>query len=165
MGGNGLPPSTMWDGTPPGSALVQVTGNAFTLDYFPSEFPHEHQLSIWAPPVIAPKVGYVAGYANVFNGYKEGWTVESHVDGRGWTPMAPTLGWDPAYAQAWLDQDRGPQPAPRTRLPDPVICNHLWRTYLPADLPVGRHTLEVRATDPMGQTYTQACRFDIAPRP
>jgi hypothetical protein len=98
---------------------------------------------------VAPRQGYVSFYANVFNG-SDGWRVEARMDERAWNAVPRTLGWDPSYAEAFLAQDSVPRPAAGPRLPDPAICYHLWRGSLPADLPMGRHTLYVRATDPEG---------------
>jgi hypothetical protein len=102
----------------------------------------------------------VAFYANVFNGH-DGWTVEARVDDLQWTPLRTTLAWDPSYATLFLAQDEAAKPLASRRLPDPAICYHLWRAYLPADLPIGAHALAVRATDPAGRVFTAAGAFHI----
>ena len=156
----GLPPATMWDGTPPGCGLVSINGTDVKLDYLPSEFPATHQIGLYVPKVLAPHLGYVGAYANVFNGHK-GWKVEARVDEHAWGPMAPNLGWDPSYAAAFLAQDSGPLPALGKRLPDPVLCFHLYRCYLPPDLDPGLHHFEVRATDPSGTVYVEQEEFQV----
>ena len=160
---DGIPASTMWDGTPPGSAVVTVTGNEVKLDYVPSQFPPDHQIGLFTPKVVAVHLGYVGGYANVYNAYKL-WKIEARVDERAWAPMTSVLGWDPSYAAAFVAQDAGPKPAQGNRLPDPVLCNHLYRLYFPADLAVGIHHFQVRATDPYGSVYATAEDFTVAPR-
>ena len=162
-GPTGLPPATMWDGTPPGCAVLTVKGNAYSLAYLPTEFPADHQIGLYVPPVIATGLGYVTAYANVYNSHP-GWTVTSRVDGRSATPMTPTVGWDPSYAAAFVAQDQGPSPAVGARLPDPVICYHLYKTYLPADLAAGTHRLETTATDPDGHAYTASASFSVKNR-
>lgn len=157
---DGIPVSTMWDGTPPGYAVVAFKGGTVTLDYFPALLPADHQIELHAPAAVAPHQGYVSFYANVFNGY-DGWTVQARVDDRGWMPMALTLGWDPSYAQAYLAQDSTRIPPQGPRLPDPVVCYHLWRGMLPADLAPGAHVLQVRASAPDGATYTAQRTVDI----
>lgn len=149
---DGIPVSTMWDGSPPGYAVVQFEGAEVTLDYFPARLPAQTQLTLHAPRTVAPRQGFVSFYANVFNGH-EGWTVEGRVDQRAWNPLRSLLGWDPTYADAFLAQDRTDHALAGTRLPDPAICYHLWRGALPADLAVGAHTLQVRAIDPNGRPY------------
>jgi hypothetical protein len=148
----GIPISTMWDGTPPGYAVVGFDGDKVTLDYVPARLPADTQLSVHAPKIVAPRQGYVSFYANVFNGH-DGWTVEGRVDNRAWNPLRRILGWDPTYAVAFLAQDETDHASAGTRLPDPAISYHLWRGALPADLAIGRHTLQVRATDPAGRAF------------
>jgi len=148
----GIPAATMWDGTPPGYAILGFHGPRVSLDYIPSRFPADNQIGLHAPQSVAPRQGYVSFYANVFNGH-DGWTVEARVDGRAWNPMRRILGWDPSYAAAFLSQDATAHPPVGPRLPDPAICYHLWRASLPADLGLGSHLLQVRATDPAGRVY------------
>ncbi len=155
---NGIPVATMWDGTPPGYALMAFSGDRVTLDYVPART--DRQIALHVPASLRPGQGYVSFYANVFNGY-DGWTVESRVDERAWGPLRRILGWDPSYADAFLAQDAAAHPSKGTRLPDPVVCYHLWRGILPADLAPGRHTVHVRATDPDGRASSADQTFEI----
>ena len=157
----GIPAATMWDGTPPGYAVLGLKGDDATMDYFPARLPAGDQLSLHAPEAVAPRQGYVSFYANVFNGH-DGWTVEARVDERAWGPIRRILGWDPTYTEAFLAQDSASRPPSGPRLPDPVVCYHLWRGMLPADLPLGRHVLQVRATDPSGASFTAEHAFEVA---
>jgi hypothetical protein len=122
--------------------------------------PADHQMELHAPRAVAPGQGYVSFYANVFNGH-DGWTVEARVDARAWNPMRRILGWDPAYAADFLAQDSSDHPQPGPRLPDPVVCYHLWRGSLPADLSPGGHILQVRATDPDGRVFSSQRPLEI----
>ena len=155
----GVPVATMWDGTPPGYALVGFDANTVTLDYVPARV--DAQIGLHVPAALRPGQGYVAFYANVYNGH-DGWKVEARVDDRAWNALRRSLGWDPTYATAFLAQDSSPRPVPGTRLPDPVVCFHLWRGTLPADLVLGTHRVAVRATDPYGRTFTAEQAFEIA---
>jgi hypothetical protein len=159
-GADGIPVSTMWDGTPPGYAILGFRGAAVTLDYFPALMGADHQIGLHAPAAVAMRQGYVSFYANVFNGH-DGWTVESRIDDRAWSPMVRTLGWDPSYAEAYLAQDSTAHPLPGPRLPDPVVCYHLWRGMLPADLAPGGHVLRVRALGPGAEAYSSERTLDI----
>jgi hypothetical protein len=150
---SGIPIATMWDGTPHGYAILTVDGADARVDYRAAREPADHQISVHAPQTARAGVGYVSYWANVFNGH-DGWTVESRVDGRAWSAMRRVLEWDPGFAQAYLAQDVMAAPLPGKRLPDPTVCYHLWRAYLPADLTPGEHAIEVRATDPAGQVYS-----------
>jgi 3',5'-cyclic AMP phosphodiesterase CpdA len=149
----GVPISTMWDGTPRGYAILAVRGTDAEVDYRPAGLPADHQIGLHAPVAVAPHRGYVSFYANVFNGH-DGWTVEARLDDRGWMPIRRVLEWDPAYAELYLEQDIATKPLATPRLPDPTVCYHLWRGYLPADLAPGAHSLQVRATDPRGRMFT-----------
>jgi hypothetical protein len=42
-----------------------------------------------------------------------------------------------------------------------VVCYHLWRGTVPADLAVGRHVIEVRASGPGGKTFTSSGTVEI----
>ena len=149
---SGIPIATMWDGTPHGYAILNVDGTNIRADYRAAREPADHQIGLHAPEAVKAKLGYVSYFANVFNGH-DGWTVESRLDGRTFNAMKRVLEWDPSYAQRYLAQDVATAPLTEKRLPDPTVCYHLWRAYLPADLPAGEHTIEVRATDPDGQVF------------
>jgi hypothetical protein len=157
---DGIPVSTMWDGTPPGYAILGFAGDAVSFDYIPARKPADFQIALHAPRAVAPRQGYVSFYANVFNGY-DGWAVEARVDDRVWNPIRRILGWDPSYAVDFLAQDSVATPSARTRLPDPVVCYHLWRGALPADMRPGRHVLQVRATDPEGRVFSSERPLDV----
>jgi 3',5'-cyclic AMP phosphodiesterase CpdA len=149
---SGIPIATMADGTPHGYGILTVAGTDVRLDYRAARHPADDQIGLHAPMAVKPRTGYVSYYANVFNGH-DGWKVESRVDGLAWNAMRRVIDWDPAYAKLYLDQDTLTTPLATPRLPDPVVCYHLWRSYLPADLAVGPHVIEVRAIDPAGQGF------------
>ncbi len=156
----GIPIATMWDGTPHGYAILSVDGTAARVDYRAARESADYQIGLHAPRATRAGLGYVSYWANVFNGH-EGWKVESRVDHRAWGAMRQSLDWDPAYAERYLAQDTMAEPLPGKRLPDPTICFHLWRAYLPADLGAGTHTIEVRATDPDGQVFSATQAIDV----
>jgi hypothetical protein len=156
----GLPLSTMADGTPHGYGVLTCHGTAVQLDYVPAGHPADFQIGLHVPRNVAPHRGYVSFYANVFNGH-DGWTVEARVDDRAWKPLKRVLAWDPSYATLYLAQDQSEKPTATLRLPDPAICYHLWRGYLPSDLPLGPHTVATRAIDPAGRTFTATQAFAI----
>jgi len=158
----GIPISTMADGTPHGYGVLTCRGTDVQLDYFPAGHPPDFQIGLHVPAHIAPRQGYVSFYANVFNGH-DGWKVEARVDDRQWMPLRRVLAWDPSYATLYLAQDESLQPLATLRLPDPAICYHLWRAYLPADLPIGPHLLSARAVDPAGRVFTADEAFHITP--
>ncbi len=83
------------------------------------------------------------------------------VDDRAWGPIRRILGWDPSYVSAFPGAGRRRPSRRGAAASDPAICYHMWRGALPADLAVGRHVLEVRATDPDGHVYSQERPLDI----
>ena len=159
---DGIPVATMADGTPPGYAVLTVDGTAAQTEYRPGRGPADAQIGLYAPRAARARLGYVSYFANVFNGH-EGWTIESRLDDRVWNRMQRVIEWDPAYAEAYLAQNRDAEPAPGLRLPDPTVCYHLWRAYLPPDLAAGRHRVEIRATDPAGRVFSAARDLTVTP--
>jgi hypothetical protein len=157
---NGIPIATMADGTPQGYGLLTVEGAEVRMEYRAARHPADFQIGLHAPVAVKPRTGYISYYANVFNGH-EGWAIESRVDGRVWNAMRRVIDWDPAYAKLYLDQDARTTPLATPRLPDPAVCYHLWRAYLPADLAIGTHAIEVRATDPSGQVFTATRGIEV----
>ncbi len=53
----GIPAATMWDGTPPGYAILGFEGDRVSLDYVPSQGSAAHQLEIHAAQVGRPEAG------------------------------------------------------------------------------------------------------------
>lgn len=158
---SGIPLATMWDGTPHGYALLSFDGTkAPVTEYRAAREAPDYQVGVYVPETVAPRLGYVSFFANVFNGH-DGWKVEARVDDRVFGDLRRVLEWDPAYAKLYLAQDTLPVPFSGRRLPDPTVSYHLWRGYLPVDLALGAHTLEVRATDPAGKTFVSRRTFRI----
>jgi hypothetical protein len=89
---------------------------------------------------------------NVFAG-SEQTTVEMRLArDDAWTPLARVEQPSPDFvALRRREATEGERPA--RRLPPADPSTHLWRGTLPAALPVGTHTLEVRATDPFGGVF------------
>lgn len=152
LDGDGQPLATMWDGTPNGYAEIAFEGTSVRTAYRPARRPADDQIGLHAPKAMKQGAGYVSYYANVFDGH-DGWTVEARVDKDDWRPMRRVLGWDPSYVRLFLAQNESGTVSPQPRLPDPVLCHHLWRAYLPVDLPAGARLLQVRASDPGGRSF------------
>ncbi|HNC23123.1 MAG TPA: calcineurin-like phosphoesterase family protein [Opitutaceae bacterium] len=149
---SGIPVATMNDGTPHGYGVLTVDGVTVRTDYRAARHPADYQISLHVPKAAKTRTGYISYYANVFNGH-EGWTVESRVGDRQWNAMRRVVEWDPTYAEQYLAQDALERPLATPRLPDPTVCYHLWRSYLPADLAPGTYPVDVRATDPAGTVH------------
>lgn len=158
----GIPVSTMRDGTPKGYAFLNVDGNQYTLDYKVAGHPSDYQISIYNPKVVPYKGRWITSgiYANVFMGSDDD-TVEYRVDNGNWARMTKINDYDPAYYRYMQDWDYSNEVKPVRRPSNAQFCRHLWRANIPANLSVGEHRIEVRATDMFGRTYTQDSNYLI----
>lgn len=159
----GIPSSIMWDGTPPGFGVLKIDESGFRTEYFPTNFPADYQIGFYVPEVIPAKKGWISFYANVFDGH-DGWKVEARTSPEGpWRPMKRILAWDPSYVEMFLAQNAADAKPVARRLPDPVICFHLWRSYLPGNLEAGAVDLTIRATAPDGRVFTTTQTIEVRP--
>lgn len=159
---NGVPISTMRDGTPKGYAFLNVDGNQYTLDYKVAGYPETYQLSIYNPKVVPYKGRWVTSsiYANFFMG-SDNDTVEYRVDDGKWTKMVKIDDYDPAYYRYMQDWDFDDNVKEVRRPSNAQKSRHLWQARIPSNLPVGNHQIEVRATDMFGRTFTQTSSYQI----
>ncbi len=158
----GVPASTMRDGTPKGYAFLRINGNRYTIDYQVAGEPTDFQINLFHPKIVAQGRGTSAGiFANFFMGH-EGNKVEYRVDGGDWKPMAYTDAPDPHFVGLLYRWDTTDTLMPGRRPSNPVSSTHLWRGNIPTNLPVGEHRIEVRATDMFGRTFTQQSTYRLA---
>lgn len=158
---DGIPFSTMSDGTPKGYAFIQFEGNAYTTSYKVAGHPAEYQMHIFAPKVVAHNVKTSAGiYVNFFMG-KDGDKVVYRVDNGPWERMKHVNEPDPAYLHLLHEWDFAEELMPGRRLPNAADCPHLWRGAIPTELSPGQHTIEVKATDMFGNTFTQKRTYRV----
>ncbi len=151
----GVPVSTMRDGTPKGYAFLNIRGNQYTIDYKVAGQPEELQIQLFHPQVVAQGRGTQAGiFANFFMGH-EGNTVEYRIDEGKWRPMNYLETPDPEFVRLLYRWDTAEELMPGRRPSNAVNSTHVWRGNIPTNLPVGSHQIEVRATDMFGRTFTQ----------
>lgn len=158
----GIPVSTMRDGTPKGYAFIHFTGNTYTVDYKVAGKPNDYQIEVFAPKLVSKvKKNKAFVYANVFMG-KEGDKVQYRIDGGEWKKMeyAPTH--DPNYTEAIMEWDTTEKVLKGRRGNDPEDCMHLWKAPLPHNLPVGEHKIEIQATDMYGHNYSANATYKLA---
>lgn len=158
----GLPTATMRDGTPQGYALLNITGNRYTLDYKAVGYPDEYQISIYNPKVVPYKGRWITSgiYANFFMG-SDNDLVEYRVDNGAWLKMTKVSDYDPAYYRCMQDWDYAEIVKPVRRPSNPQMSRHLWRAGIPSALPIGEHRIEVKATDMFGRVFTQSSTYEI----
>jgi len=163
---NGLPITTMRDGTPQGYAFLKVKGNEYVLDYKVLGKPDDYKMSIYH----AKKVPYKTAsstynvYANIFMASSTD-KVEYKIDNGDWEQMNAVNEFDPSYVRYVQDWDYLETLVPGRRPSEPEICQHLWKARIPVNLPIGEHKIEIRTTDMFGRTYSQTSVYNIEEDP
>lgn len=162
---NGVPLSTMRDGTPKGYVFLKFDGNKYSFDYKVAGQPADKYFEIFAPKVVGRNKKSSAGiYANFFIGSPN--DVVSYRIGNGdWKPMERVLEPDPTLLHYLHEWDFSEVVIGDRRPSNPVDCQHLWRAAVPTNLPVGQHAIEIKAVDMFGRTFTQKSSYLIAERP
>lgn len=161
---NGVPESTMRDGTPKGYAFLRFKGNQYVTDYKVAGKPKEYQVEVFAPKVVEHGRNTSAGiYANFFMGGGRD-TVMYRVDNGEWKKMEYQKEHDPTFLHSLHEWDYAEELVPGRRPSNAVPSTHLWRGSIPTKLPVGQHTIEVKATDMFGRTFTQKASYRIEPK-
>ena len=157
----GIPVSTMRDGTPKGYAFIHFDGIDYEVDYKVAGKPEDFQIEIFAPKVLAQGRNTSAGInANFFMGRK-GDTVTYRVDDGDWEPMDYVEEQDPSYEFSVYEWDTTQELMPGRRSSNPIVSTHLWRGSIPVKLDVGTHTIVVRATDQYGKTHTGTASYRL----
>jgi len=138
-----------------------VDGNSYSFDYKVAGETNAYQIKIIAPTVLAAKEAQrYAVSANFFMG-TAGDKVECRFDNGPWKEMSFVNTPDPAYQYEVLKFDNATSLMDGRRPSTAVNSSHLWQMQIPNKLAVGKHTIEVRATDRYGKTHTQKSTIDI----
>lgn len=158
----GVPVGTMRDGTPKGYIFARFDNNRYTIDYKVANKSADYQMRIYLPEIIAPKRFNSAGiYVNVFNGYKTD-EVEYRVDNDSWQKMDWIEEPDPDFVATLVKWDKTNVLLGPRRPSQPEACAHLWQAKFPARLKPGEHSVEIKATNMFGKTYTATEKFTVA---
>ncbi len=159
---NGVPVSTMRDGTPKGYAYLHFDKNRYVIDYKVAGKPKEYRIRIHAPKVVRQaKWSSAAILANFFIGSERD-TLSYRIDKGQWEKMHHYQAYDPVYYHQMLEWDLTPTLFEGRRPSYPTQCQHLWHGRLPSNLHVGEHTIEVKAVDMFGRTFIQTSSYRIA---
>ncbi|QEH42178.1 calcineurin-like phosphoesterase family protein [Chitinophaga sp. XS-30] len=151
----GVPVSTMRDGTPKGYAYLRFTGNQYVIDYKVAGKPADYQIEIYVPKVVpAQKRTSALIYANFFMGSHHD-TLEYRIDNGKWKMMNFQEAFDPAYLNLLNKWDQAEELMPGRRPGNPSESTHLWTGNIPANLKAGEHVIEVRVKDRYGRTFSQ----------
>ncbi|MFZ4861630.1 calcineurin-like phosphoesterase C-terminal domain-containing protein [Sphingobacterium sp. Mn56C] len=157
---DGVPVSTMRDGTPKGYALLRVDNNRYAFDYKVAGAPESYQIKLVGPAVVkASTVRRYKVYANFFMG-KAGDKVSYRINSGNWQEMEYVSLADPQYMYELLKYDNAAQLIPGKRPSDPELSTHLWQLNLPK-LKSGIHTIEVQAVDMYGKQHQQSMTIEV----
>ena len=160
----GIPNTTMRDGTPNGYAFLNVSGATYTIDWQVARAKSDYQMTVYAPAQVeAAKVTQTPLEVNVFNGGPKT-RVEYKIGNGNWAQMGRISALDPGYENLKSIETeisgapKGTKPKkgklPWRALPEIEATPHLWQMQLPT-LPVGAHSVEVRATDQWNRVFEE----------
>lgn len=150
---NGIPVSTMRDGTPKGYAFLHFDGNGYRIEYKAAGKPKEYQMSIYAPKVVEYQSRSWPGiFVNFFIGHAED-EVMFRVDNGDWKKMNYTETFDPTYLADVMEWDFTDELIPGKRPSPPRYSKHLWNASVPTNLEPGMHIIEIKATDMFGNLH------------
>jgi hypothetical protein len=162
---NGIPYSTMRDGTPKGFAVLNFDKNKYTTEYRVAGKPADYQFSIFAPKVVPQNEGTSSGICvNFFMGNPAD-SLFCRVDDGVWRRMYHVVEYDPSYLHLLHEWDFADILPPGRRPSNPERCNHLWAIAIPTRLAEGEHIIEIKAIDMFGRSLTQKSSYRIARRP
>lgn len=157
----GVPTSTMRDGTPKGYAILNISGNTYTFDYKVAGEPEDYQINIIFPAELQQKnLRRHTLYANFFIGSANN-VVEYSLDGTKWNNMVHTKTEDPNYQYGVLKFDNAEAVMDGRRPSAAVPSTHVWQAKLQKKLEIGQYTIQVRATDMFGKTHVQSRELKI----
>ena len=98
--------------------------------------------------------------ANFFMG-KEGDKVQYRIGNTEWKAMKYVEQPDPAYLYEVLKFDNADSYLEGRRPSNAVNSSHLWEAKFPNKLGLGKHTIEVSATDMYGKSHLQTTTIEI----
>lgn len=157
----GVPSSTMRDGTPKGYAFLHIKGNQYVIDYKVAGKDKSYQIEVFHPKVVGQGKSTRAGiYANFFMGYHTD-LLECRINNGKWQKMTPVNAADPAYLAELHPWDTSEELLAGRRPTNATDSPHLWRTAIATHLPIGTHQIEVRAMDRYGRTHVQKSNYRI----
>lgn len=156
----GVPKSTMRDGTPRGYSFINIKGNQYNIVYKVAGMPEDFMIQLHIPKVVSQKRSSARFFANFFTG-KQGDLVEYRIDNGEWKKMEFMKTIDPNYFLSVLKWDETEQLFEGRRPSNPEPSNHIWNAGIPKNLSIGKHAIEVRATDMYGKTFFAKESFEV----
>ena len=159
----GTPSSLMRDGTPKGYAYLSITDTAYTYEYKASGHPADYKMSIHAPKIVPQTEKYRGELVvNFFQGTPRD-TVSYRVDDGEWVTMVQEYRSDKFLLDLEYEWDHAETLPWGIRPSTPLPSSHIWVSRMPSNLPLGVHTITVKAVDWLGREYTDTKEFKIVP--
>ncbi len=157
----GVPQSTMRDGTERGYSHILFDGNRYDIRYKVAGKAENYQIGLYVPKAIPDKGWNTAKIlANFFMGSAKD-SVLYRIDDGDWKKMTYNETMDPAYAVSVYKWDQASELFPGRRPSDPQLSKHIWTAGFPKKLTLGKHTVDVKATDMFGKEYTATSSFEV----
>lgn len=157
----GVPASTMRDGTPKGYAFIDFTGNQYSIRYKVAGKPETYQVEVFAPKAIPSYRNTPAGiYANFFMGTPSD-KVTYRIDNGEWKDMTYVKDADPSFVATLFRWDLADNLLAPRRPSNAVDCTHLWRGSVPSGLSAGTHIIEIKAIDMYGNSHTAERKVEV----
>ena len=157
----GLPTTTMRDGTAKGYSFISFNDNQYTIKYKTAGKPEDYQINLYVPKVIPfPSKTSAKVLVNFFMGSKKD-KVEYSIDGGEWKPMEYTETFDPGFVESVLKWDSTEKLFPGRRPSNPELSKHIWTGGFGNKLTLGKHKVQVRATDMYGNKFSAEDEFDV----
>ena len=155
----GVPHAAMRCGAPKGYNIIDFDGAEYRIRYRAAAMDPDHQMRIWVPDEIdAGEDAEVI--ANIFAGSERS-RVYCRINDGPWRPMDFDPRHDP-HLRAIKELEQSAMPPNGRPIPDLRESHHIWSMPLPADLPTGYHTIEVKTTDMFGATHKDATMLRVA---
>ncbi|SDH54275.1 3',5'-cyclic AMP phosphodiesterase CpdA [Flavobacterium omnivorum] len=157
----GVPVSTMRDGTPKGYAFINFKGNQYNIDYKVAGKPKTYQMEVFAPKVIEKGRSTKSGiYVNFFMGSKND-SLHYRIDQGQWIALEYVEEIDPSYAIDVYEWDLIEELIPGRRSSNPIESKHLWRGKIQTNLEIGEHQVEIKAIDQFGKTHNGGTSYRL----
>lgn len=173
----GIACADQWDGTPNGSHVLSIDGNAYTTRFVPASEPDASQMRIslstlfheddveiarrlpeeplLRSPITADQAIGTRVVVNVFDGGPRT-TVSYTLAGGSPIPMIRVAKPDPFVVQLYARY-----PETIKRWVSPQHCSHLFEAPLPAGVRPGTYTLRVTASDEYGRPISDAMVLEV----
>ncbi|WP_143884366.1 calcineurin-like phosphoesterase C-terminal domain-containing protein [Chryseobacterium binzhouense] len=158
---DGLPTSTMRDGTAKGYSFISFSDNQYKVKYKTAGKPEDYQIQLYVPKVIPhPSKTTAKILANFFMGSKKD-KVEYRIDGGKWEEMDYNETIDPNFALSVFKWDTAPAILTGRRPSNPEASKHIWMADFPKKLSLGKHKVEVKAVDMYGNESSASADFEV----